>query len=137
MEGMNEQLMQLRNEMDAKRIVMDEKNCIRCIAQRLSASSANQFEAEKKVVIADTSIQNLNRAVQQIDEDKVQEIINASNWQMISFEKEIEYQKNDLDQLQKHQDYTKDQILQTQDCWRHYRSKLAMKAGNSIQRKMA
>src|SRR5678810_1454581 len=72
LEGMKEQLMQLRNEMDAKRVVMDEKRiALDALRNGYQQVQRNQFEAEKKVVIADTSIQNLNRAVQQIEDDKV------------------------------------------------------------------
>ena len=76
---MNEQLMQLRNEMDAKRVVMDEKRiALDVLRSGYQQVQRNQFEAEKKVVIADTSIQNLSRAIQQIDDDKVQRDISAS-----------------------------------------------------------
>ena len=128
LEGMNEQLMQLRNEMDAKRVVMDEKRiALDALRSGYQQVQRNQFEAEKKVVIADTSIQNLSRAVQQIDDDKVQ----RDNQRKVLAddlhlrERELNIKRTDLDQLQKHQDYTKDQILQTQGLLETLRSKLA------------
>ncbi len=36
------------------------------------AMQRNQFEAEKKVAVADTSIQNLQRTIAQIQEEKAQ-----------------------------------------------------------------
>src|SRR5436190_2093068 len=128
LEGMNEQLMQLRNEMDAKRVVMDEKRiALDALRSGYQQVQRNQFEAEKKVVIADTSIQNLSRAVQQIDDDKVQRDNQRKHLadDLHLRERELNIKRTDLDQLQKHQDYTKDQILQTQGLLETLRSKLA------------
>lgn len=128
LEGMNEQLMQLRNEMDAKRVVMDEKRiALDALRNGYQQVQRNQFEAEKKVVIADTSIQNLSRAVQQIDDDKVQRDNQRKHLadDLHLRERELNIKRTDLDQLQKHQDYTKDQILQTQGLLETLRSKLA------------
>ena len=128
LEGMNEQLLQLRNEMDAKRVVMDEKRiALDALRSGYQQVQRNQFEAEKKVVIADTSIQNLSRAVQQIDEDKVQRDNQRKHLadDLHLRERELNIKRTDLDQLQKHQEYTKDQILQTQGLLETLRSKLA------------
>jgi chromosome segregation protein len=128
LEGMNEQLLQLRNEMDAKRVVMDEKRiALDALRSGYQQVQRNQFEAEKKVVIADTSIQNLSRAVQQIDEDKVQRDTQRQHLadDLHLRERELNIKRTDLEQLQKHQEYTKDQILQTQGLLETLRSKLA------------
>ena len=128
LEGMNEQLMQLRNEMDAKRVVMDEKRiALDGLRSGYQQVQRNQFEAEKKVVIADTSIQNLSRAIQQIDDDKVQRDQQRKHLadELHLRERELNIKRTDLDQLQKHQDYTKDQILQTQALLETLRSNLA------------
>src|SRR5207249_4827443 len=67
------QLEQLRAEGDTRRSILDEKrsvvNILRTDFQQVQRS---QFEAEKKVAVADTSIQNLQRAVQQIEEERSQ-----------------------------------------------------------------
>ncbi|HET6766154.1 MAG TPA: chromosome segregation protein SMC, partial [Chitinophagaceae bacterium] len=128
LEGMNEQLMQLRHEMDAKRVVMDEKRiALDALRSGYQQVQRNQFEAEKKVVIADTSIQNLSRAIQQIDEDKVQRDTQRKHLadELHLRERELSIKRTDLDQLQKHQDYTKDQILQTQGFLETLRTRLA------------
>jgi chromosome segregation protein len=128
LEGMYEQLMQLRNEMDAKRVVMDEKRiALDVLRSGYQQVQRNQFEAEKKVVIADTSIQNLSRAIQQIDDDKVQRDMQRKHLadELHLRERELNIKRTDLDQLQKHQDYTKDQILQTQALLETLRSNLA------------
>ena len=128
LEGMNEQLMQLRNEMDAKRVVMDEKRiALDALRSGYQQVQRNQFEAEKKVVIADTSIQNLSRAISQIEDDKVKRDQQRTYFadELHLRERELNIKRTDLDQLQKHQDYTKDQILQTQALLDTLRSRMA------------
>ncbi len=128
LEGMNEQLVQLRNAMDAKRAVMDEKRiALDALRSGYQQVQRNQFEAEKKVAIADTSIQNLARAIQQIEEDRVnrdrQRTLLADELHLR--ERELNIKRTDLDQLQKHQEYTKEQILQTQALLDSLRSRMA------------
>jgi chromosome segregation protein len=128
LDGMNEQLMQLRNEMDAKRVVMDEKRiALDALRSGYQQVQRNQFEAEKKVVIADTSIQNLSRAVQQIDDDKMNRDTQRKHLadDLHLRERELSIKRTDLDQLQRHQEYTKDQILQTQGSLETLRTRLA------------
>ena len=126
--GLNDQLTQFREEMDSKRLVMDEKR-IALDALRLGYQQVqrNQFEAEKKVVVADTSIQNLTKAIQQIEEDKVQRDGQRKHLadELYLREKELKIKRADLEQLQKHQEFTKDQILQTQAILDNLRNRLA------------
>ena len=49
---------------DEKRVAFDALRSENLAVQR------NQFDAEKKVAVADTSIQNLQRAIQQIEEER-------------------------------------------------------------------
>ncbi|HEX6846583.1 MAG TPA: chromosome segregation protein SMC, partial [Chitinophagaceae bacterium] len=128
LDGMNDQLMQLRNEMDAKRVVMDEKRiALDSLRSGFQQVQRNQFEAEKKVVIADTSIQNLGRAIQQIEDDKIKRDQQRTHLadELHLRERELNIKRTDLEQLQKHQDYTKDQILQTQALLDTLRSRMA------------
>jgi chromosome segregation protein len=126
--SMNEQLMQFRNEMDARRAVMDEKrislDMLRSGHQQIQR---NQFEAEKKVAVADTSILNLNRAIQQIEEDRQHRDLQRKQLadELYIRERELNIKRNDLEQLQKHQEYTKEQILQTQALLDTLRNRLA------------
>ena len=68
---LHSQLDHLRSEVDRKRAILDEKrsivNILRTDFQQVQRS---QFEAEKKVAVADTSIQNLQRAIQQIEDER-------------------------------------------------------------------
>ncbi|HET9745681.1 MAG TPA: AAA family ATPase, partial [Chitinophagaceae bacterium] len=117
LEGMNEHLKQYRDEMDGRRVVMDEKRiALDVLRSGYQQVQRNQFEAEKKVAIADTSIQNLNRAIRQIEDDKVNRDNQRTHLadELHLRERELNIKRTDLEQLQRHQDYTKDQILQTQ-----------------------
>ena len=70
---LNGQVEELRSQVDARRTVADEKraavNSLRMAHQQVQRS---QFDAEKKVAIADASIQNIERAVHQVEEEKTQ-----------------------------------------------------------------
>jgi len=126
--GLNEQLNQLRNEVDAKRIIMDEKRvALDSLRSGYQQVQRNQFEAEKKVAVADTSIQNLTRAIQQIEDDRAQRDNQRKQLadELHLREKELKIKRTDLEQLQKHQEYTKDQILQTQAALDTLRNRLA------------
>ena len=68
--------------------------------------------------MADTSVQNLQRAIGQIEEERKQREDQRHHLDKDSIlkEKELEIKKVDLEQLQHHQENTKEQILQTQAC---------------------
>lgn len=126
--SLNEELIRMRNAMDAKRTVMDEKRiALDTLRNSYQQVQRSQFEAEKKVAVADTSIQNLTRTIQQIDEERAQRDIQRRQLaeELYLREKELKIKKTDLEQLQKHQEYTKEQILQTQAVLDNLRGKLA------------
>jgi len=117
LDGLHSQLEHLRNEVDRKRAILDEKrsvvNILRTDFQQVQRS---QFDAEKKVAVADTSIQNLQRAIQQIEDERSQRDFQRKQLadELFLKEKELKIKQTDLVQLQQHHEYTKDQILQTQ-----------------------
>lgn len=118
MDELRDQLETLRNMVDEKREAFDDK---KIILERLRAEYAqkqrNQFEHEKKVAVADTSVMNLQRSMQQIQEEKAHR---ASQIAQLSGEKkETEDQLQDKnDQLQdlvtRHEE-VKSKILQSQE----------------------
>ncbi|MFX5370421.1 hypothetical protein ABTD31_19820, partial [Acinetobacter baumannii] len=60
-------------EVAAKRNIFDEQRIgVDTIRNQYQQYQRNQFDAEKKVAIADTSIQNLQRAQHQLVEEKNQ-----------------------------------------------------------------
>jgi len=126
--GLTEQLEQLRQDVDAKRNVLDEKrrnlDSLRSEYQQIQRS---QFDAEKKVAVADTSVQNLQRVIGQIEDERKQreEQRHHLDNDRILKEKELGIKKVDLEQLQHHQENTKDQILQTQAVLDSLRNNLA------------
>ncbi len=126
--GLNEQLEQLRHEVDAKRNVLDEKRrSVDTLRNEQQQVQRNQFDAEKKVAVADTSVQNLQRVINQIDEERRSRDQQRQHFDQdrILREKELSIKKVDLEQLQHHQENTKDQILQTQAVLDDLRNKLA------------
>jgi chromosome segregation protein len=119
---------ELKNAVEDKRKVFDEKrSSIDTLRKENQAIQRTQFEAEKNVAVADTSIQNLQRTVAQIEDEKTQR---QSQIQQLEAEKkvkteELEQKKVDLQQLQDHQEFTKEQILQTQNVLENLRGELA------------
>ncbi len=123
-----EKLDELKNAVEDKRRVFDEKrSSIDELRRDNQAIQRNQFEAEKKVAVADTSIQNVQRTIAQIQEEKSQR---QAQLQQLEAEKkvkeeELEQKKTDLQQLQEHHEFTKEQILQTQQMMEGLRAELA------------
>ncbi len=108
--------------------MLDEKreslNSLRSEYQQVQRS---QFDAEKKVAVADTSVQNLQRVISQMEEERKQreDQRNHLDNDRILKEKELGIKKVDLEQLQHHQENTKEQILQTQSVLDALRNNLA------------
>ncbi|HVZ55566.1 MAG TPA: chromosome segregation protein SMC [Chitinophagaceae bacterium] len=127
-EGLSGQLDQLRQDVDSKRSILDERrstlNQLRADHQQVQRS---QFEAEKKVAVADTSVQNLQRSLHQLEEERArrEEQIHHTEQERQLVEKELLIKKVDLEQLQLHQDRTKEQIMQTQSVLETLRGQLA------------
>ncbi|MGK2864864.1 MAG: chromosome segregation protein SMC [Chitinophagaceae bacterium] len=126
--GLSERLENLRNDADTKRKVLDEKrNAVDSLRSEYQQVQRSQFDSEKKVAVADTSIQNLQITVTQTEEERKhrEEQRNHLDQERILHEKELEIKKVDLEQLQQHQDNTKEQILQTQSVLESLRNELA------------
>jgi len=126
--GLNEQLNQLREEVDAKRNVLDEKRrALDTLRSEYQQVQRSQFDAEKKVVVADTSVQNLQRVIAQLEEERRlrEQQRHHLDQDRILKEKELNIKRVDLEQLQHHQENTRDQILQTQAMLDTLRNNLA------------
>ncbi len=121
-------LVDLKNAVEEKRKIFDDKRShIDELRKQSQSLQREQFDAEKKVAVADTSIQNLQRTVTQIQEEKTQR---QNQLQLLEPEKkqketELEQKKTDLQQLQDHHEFTKEQILQTQNKLEGLRNELA------------
>ncbi|MFL5810309.1 MAG: chromosome segregation protein SMC, partial [Flavisolibacter sp.] len=123
------QLEEFRTQVDAKRTVVDEK---RTVLNNLRAShqqvQRSQFDAEKKVAVADTSIQNLQRTIWHMEEDKANREDQIAQLQKDKESKveQLAAKQTDLEQLQQHHNNTKEQILQTQGVLETLRANLAV-----------
>jgi chromosome segregation protein len=126
--GLNDMLTSLREDVDNSRSILDEKRRTwDNLRNEYQYVQRNQFDAEKKVAVADTSVENLKRAISQIEEEKKQREDQRHHLDQdrILKEKELNIKKVDLEQLQQHQENTREQILQTQSILDGLRNELA------------
>jgi len=115
-------------ELNVRRAVLNEKKeALESLRAAFQQVQRRQFEAEKKTAVADSSIQNLQRAIHQLEEEKSNREVqrNQLSAELQLKEKELQVKKTDLEQLQQHHDNTKEQILQTQGILEELRGKLA------------
>ncbi|HXB93111.1 MAG TPA: chromosome segregation protein SMC, partial [Puia sp.] len=126
--GLQEQLDSLKESVDETRQVFDEKRVSVDAFRRENAQiQREQFDAEKKVAVADTSIQNLQRGIRQLEEDRT---IRESQLKQLEEERALKEQdlqarQRDLKQLQEHHEQTKENILQAQGQLEGLRQQLA------------
>ena len=128
LEELEDKLEDLKEAVEEKRRIFDDKrSSIDNLRRENQAIQRNQFDAEKKVAIADTSIQNLQRTIAQIQEEKAQRQAQLQQLEIEKKDKEadLEEKKKDLQQLQDHHEFTKEQILQTQNRMEGLRNSLA------------
>ncbi|HEU5054461.1 MAG TPA: chromosome segregation protein SMC [Hanamia sp.] len=126
--GQKEDLVALKNAAEEKRSIYDERrSAVDELRQAQMQLQRNHFEAEKKVAVADTSIFNLQRSIVQIeDEQRLRE----ENLERLEAgkkdrEAELDEKKNVLEELRRHNEYTKEQILETQAELEQLRGELA------------
>ncbi len=86
-----------------------------------------QFDSEKNIAVADTSIQNLERALKQQEDEMA---ARTQQIKQLGYDSELtadnlEIRRTDLRQLQEHQERTREQILQTQEKLELLRQELA------------
>ncbi len=87
----------------------------------------SQFEAEKKVAVADTSIQNLRRTHTQLNDEKQNRQYQLQQLEVELQEKEesLASKRDDLQMLQEQHERAKKQILETQQILESLRTQLA------------
>ncbi len=128
LEELEEKLQGLKDAVEDKRRIFDDKrSSIDALRKDNQAIQRHQFDAEKKVAVADTSIQNLQRTIAQIQEEKNQRqaLIKQLEEDKKVKEAELENCKSGLQQLQEQHEFTKEQILLTQNMMEGLRNKLA------------
>ena len=127
-ESQKEGLVKLRESTEAKRAVFDEKRiAIDSMRNAQLQLQRNHFEAEKKVAVADTSINNIKRSLAQIEEEQRQRASALTTLEQDKTQKESELQekRDNLEQLKQHHEHTKEQILQAQQALEELRVELA------------
>jgi chromosome segregation protein len=131
LDELHSQLQLLRSDVDTKRVILDEKrSVVNVLRTEFQQVQRGQFEAEKRVAVADTSIHNLHRTIQHIEDERSQRDFQRKQLadELFLKEKELKIKQTDLVQLQQHHEYTKDQILQTQSILDDLRNQLAEEA---------
>jgi chromosome segregation protein len=128
LEELELKLQELKKAVEDKRSIFDEKrSSIDLLRKENQAIQRNQFDAEKKVAVADTSIQNLQRTIAQLDEEKKQRQLQLQQLHTDKSvkESELDNKKSEIQLLQQQHEQTKELILQTQQQMEGLRNKLA------------
>jgi len=115
-------------DIENKRRNFDERRSgVDALRSEFQQIQRNQFDAEKKVAVADTSIQNLQRAQAQLTDEQTQRAQQLTQLQDALVEKEesLVDKRNVLADLQAHQEKTKSSIFETQAALEVLRSELA------------
>ena len=124
----NTRLADLNNEVEIKRKDFDQKReKVDGLRKHNQTIQRSQFELEKKVAVADTSIHNLQRTIQQITDEKQQrqQQLKIVELDKQAREQELITKKSSILQLQQQNDFTKEQILKTQSVLENLRNSLA------------
>jgi chromosome segregation protein len=110
-----------RTQFDDQRAVLDS------LRQQYNQIQRNQFDAEKKVAVADTSIQNIQRSQIQIEEEQAHRAtqIQDITAQLAQKEADLAEKKAHLVSLQEQHEKAKASIFETQSALEVLRSSLA------------
>ncbi len=112
---------------DKRKVFDDQRAAIDGLRRENQTIQRNQFDAEKKVAIADTSIQNMQRSLTQLLEEKTNRVnqIKQLEEEKIQKEKALQTGQEELQKLQEAHEFAKEQIFQTQTVLEGLRSNLA------------
>jgi chromosome segregation protein len=121
LEALREKTEMARTSYGSMKLLLDQLRSEHAQAQR------RQFDSEKNLAVADTSIQNLEMGLKQQEEESA---IRSHQIEQLGLEHELtedqlETRRTDLRQLQEHQERTREQILQTQEKLEGLRQELA------------
>ncbi len=127
LEKIREELEALRKSVDEKRKAFDEK---KQVLEKLRADyqigQRSQFDAEKKVAIADTSVMNLQRSLMQVQEEKNQRTgqVEQLGKERKETEEKLEDKREELQDLITKHEEVKQKILESQEQMESLRAKL-------------
>ncbi len=127
LEQLKEQLEQLKEILEDKRRIYDEKRRELDLGRsELQAIQRSQFDAEKRVAVADASIMNYQRSIIQLQEEQEQRRYQIAQEERVKEEKETDLQdrKVFLEDIRQQHEQTKQQILAGQGQLEQLRSHL-------------
>ncbi len=128
LEQLTSQLDELKSGVDVAKQAFDVKRqSVDSLRQELGLIQRHQFDAEKNVAVSDTSIQNMQSSILQLDQERAsrEDQLNQLEQDNRSKLLELQSKETDLQQLQDHHERTKEQILQTQEKLEGLRQQLA------------
>jgi chromosome segregation protein len=108
---------ELRTHLDARRATYDEqKSALDRLRSEHQQLQVKQFDAEKKVAVAESNINNQQRSVQQLEEENKQREaeISKQQTQKTTLEAELQQKRSLLDEQQKRQDEATAKLLASQ-----------------------
>ena len=117
LQQLKEKLETSRTETEAKRTLLDER---RSLTDKVRSthlqSQRKQFDAEKKVAVAETSVHNLQRSLLQAEQEQQNRDaqIKQLEQEVASKAKALEEKQLSLQQLKEQHELTRQQILQSQ-----------------------
>ncbi|RYD58213.1 MAG: chromosome segregation protein SMC [Sphingobacteriales bacterium] len=127
LQDIRDQLETLRSMVDEKREAFDDKKkVLEQLRSEYQGKQRGQFDAEKKVAIADTSVMNLQRSIQQIQDEKAQrssQIAQLSNERQDA-EGNLQDKQDELQTLVTRHEEVKSKILQSQEQLESLRAQL-------------
>jgi chromosome segregation protein len=127
LEKRRHELEALRTTVDEKRQAFDEKKqVLEQMRSDYQQRQRSQFEAEKKVAIADSSVMNMQRSMQQVQDEKSQRVAQVAqlNGERKSTDEQLEDKQNELQDLVTKHEEVKAKILQSQEQMEGLRAKL-------------
>jgi chromosome segregation protein len=127
LEKIRHELEELRTAVDEKRKAFDEKKqVLEKMRSDYQQRQRSQFEAEKKVAIADTSVMNLQRSMHQVQDEKTQREAQVAqlNIEHKDTEEKLADKQDELQDLITKHEEVKSKILQSQEQMETLRAKL-------------
>lgn len=118
LEQLRDQLETLRTTVDEKREAFDEKKRVmEQLRSDYQQKQRTQFDAEKKVAVADTSVMNIQRSLHQVQEERTHRSTQIAQLttERTDAEGELQEQNDTLQRLVTRQDEVKTKILQSQE----------------------
>lgn len=119
---------QSQTELSTKRAQFDDQRTVLDnLRQQFGQIQRNQFDAEKKVAVSDTSIQNIQRSQHQIEGEQVQRSVQIEDLtiQLAAKEGDLTAKKSHLAALQEQHEKAKSSIFETQAALEVLRANLA------------